>query len=259
MERGRWFPHVTFPDTTASTFVLRQTVFPPDDASIGYERGSAVSKKWDEAATYAAIETANWVADHLDKLADTSANAPDRLAKAQQFGSRFAARAFRRPLTVEDALSAHALPRASRRPTRSRRSSCSRSSRPVFFTRTLAKRMTTRSPPGSRLACGTHFRTRRLGQAADAGRLRTANQVRQQALRMLRHPRTKAKLRSVMHHWLGLDHAEEIAKDTEMFPEFDKLLEADLRTSLNLFLDEVVWQEAGADFRALFSASPASR
>ena len=62
------------PDTTTSTFVLRQP-FPPDDASIGYERGSAVSKKWDEAATYAAIEPAHWVAAHLDKLAATTATA----------------------------------------------------------------------------------------------------------------------------------------------------------------------------------------
>ena len=244
------------PDTTASTFVLRQP-FPPDDASIGYERGSAVSKKWDEAATYAAIETANWVADHLDKLADTSANAPDRLVKAQQFGSRFAARAFRRPLTVEE----------EQLFVRSRFAK----GKPAADSIKEVVLLTLKSPRflypdlgqaddnsvAARLALGLwdSLPDEALGQAADAGRLRTANQVRQQALRMLRHPRTKAKLRSVMHHWLGLDHAEEIAKDTEMFPEFDKLLEADLRTSLNLFLDEVVWQEAGADFRALFSAN----
>ena len=37
------------PASTRNTFVLRQP-FPPDDSSAGYERGSAVSKKWDEAA-----------------------------------------------------------------------------------------------------------------------------------------------------------------------------------------------------------------
>ena len=49
--------------------------------------------------------------------------------------------------------------------------------------------------------------------------------------------------------------AGEIAKDTERYPGYDKPLEADLRTSLNLFLDEVIWQNAGADFRKLLNAS----
>ena len=87
------------PNSTKSTFVIRQP-FPPDDSSIGYERGSAVSKRWDEAATFAAIETANWVAEHLDQLASTSMTDKDRLAKTRAFSQQFAERAFRRPLTA---------------------------------------------------------------------------------------------------------------------------------------------------------------
>jgi len=44
------------------------TPFPPDDSSVGYERGVAVSKAWDEAATQAAIEAANHVVKHLDQV-----------------------------------------------------------------------------------------------------------------------------------------------------------------------------------------------
>lgn len=244
------------PDTTQSTFVLRQP-FPPDDASIGYERGSAISKKWDEAATYAAIETANWVADHLDKLAGTSADAPDRSAKAQQFGSRFSARAFRRPLTAEEEqLFVRSRFAAGKPETDSIKEVILLTLKsPRFLYPDLGQ--ADDHAVAARLALGLwdSLPDDGLGQAANAGRLRTSKQVRQQAMRMLGDPRTRAKLRSVMHHWLGLDYAEEIAKDTDVFPEFDKSLEADLRTSLNLFLDEVVWKDAGADFRNLFNAN----
>ena len=86
------------------------------------------------------------------------------------------------------------------------------------------------------------------------GGLNTPDEARQQALRMLRDSRSRAKLRDTFHHWLGIDHAEEIAKDTEQYPDYDKSLEADLRTSLNIFLDDIVWRTAGADFRRLLNS-----
>ena len=39
--------------------------FPPDDRSLGWERGTTVSKAWDQAATDAAVETAGYVTAHL--------------------------------------------------------------------------------------------------------------------------------------------------------------------------------------------------
>ena len=45
-------------------FVL-ETRFPPDDRSVGYERGTSISKAWDEATTDGAIETAGYVAEHI--------------------------------------------------------------------------------------------------------------------------------------------------------------------------------------------------
>src|SRR5262245_17095481 len=54
--------------------------FPPDDRSLGWERGSAVSKAWDQATTDAAIETAGYVAAHLDELTG--------LAGEPRFGGR---------------------------------------------------------------------------------------------------------------------------------------------------------------------------
>ncbi len=45
------------PSSVPETFVL-QTPFPPDDRSVGYERGTSVSKAWDQSTTDAAIEVA---------------------------------------------------------------------------------------------------------------------------------------------------------------------------------------------------------
>src|SRR4029078_362874 len=78
------------------------TNFPPDDRSIGYERGSTISKDWDRAATEAAISTAEYVEERLDSLAGTKPDAPDRVEKLKQFAAEFVATAFRRPLSDEE-------------------------------------------------------------------------------------------------------------------------------------------------------------
>ena len=48
------------PKTAPEVFVL-QTPFPPDDRSVGYERGTSISKAWDQATTDGAIEVADYV------------------------------------------------------------------------------------------------------------------------------------------------------------------------------------------------------
>ena len=243
------------PASTRSTFVMRQP-FPPDDSSAGYERGSAVSKQWDEAATFAAIEAANWVAEHLDPLAGTSATDKDRLVKTRAFSHQFAKRAFRRPLDAEQQRFFIDSRFAGRKPVTD-------SVKEVVL-------LTLKSPRflypdlgqaddysvATRLALGLwdSMPDDELLRAAAAGRLNTPDEARQQALRMLRDSRSRAKLRDTFHHWLGIDHAEEIAKDTEQYPNYDKSLEADLRTSLNIFLDNIVWRTAGADFRKLLNS-----
>jgi hypothetical protein len=242
-------------NSAKSTFVIRQP-FPPDDSSIGYERGRAVSKQWDEAATFAAIETANWVVEHLDPLAGTSATNKDRLAKTRAFSHQFAKRAFRRPLDAEQQRFFIDSRFAGRKPVTD-------SVKEVVL-------LTLKSPRflypdlgqaddysvATRLALGLwdSMPDDELLRAAAAGRLNTADEARQQALRMLRDSRSRAKLRDTFHHWLGIDHAEEITKDTEQYPDYDKSLEANLRTSLNIFLDNIVWRTAGADFRKLLNS-----
>jgi hypothetical protein len=67
---------------------------------------------------------------------------------------------------------------------------------------------------------------------------------------MLGDPRAKTKLREFLLTWLRVDPAPDLAKDAKKFPTFDQAIATDLRTSLELFLDAVVWSDT-SDFRQL--------
>ncbi|MDQ3814255.1 MAG: PA14 domain-containing protein, partial [Armatimonadota bacterium] len=89
-----------FPIDSTPKFVAK-TPFPPDDRSVGYERGTAVSKAWAEATTEAALEVAAYVAANLRELSGIPDNAPNRDVRLRAFCWKFVGRAFRRPLTDE--------------------------------------------------------------------------------------------------------------------------------------------------------------
>ncbi|HLQ46199.1 MAG TPA: DUF1588 domain-containing protein, partial [Planctomycetaceae bacterium] len=54
--------------------------------------------------------------------------------------------------------------------------------------------------------------------------------------------------------WLKVEHVPDVSKDFERYPEFNAVLANDLRTSLELFLDEIITSDA-ADFRQLLLAN----
>ena len=91
---------------------------------------------------------------------------------------------------------------------------------------------------------------RELLKLAAKNELHAAEAVRVQAQRMLSDPRTHAKVRYFLQHWLQMNRAEDFSKDTQLYPGFTPEIVADLRTSLNLFLDDVVWG-AASDYRRL--------
>src|SRR5207237_5623832 len=88
------------PGSFPEAFVV-SSPFPPDDRSMGYERGTSISKEWDEATTSAALETAGYVASHLRDLSGVPDDAADREKRVREFCKQFVERAFRRPLTPE--------------------------------------------------------------------------------------------------------------------------------------------------------------
>ena len=92
-----------------------------------------------------------------------------------------------------------------------------------------------------------------LLDAAAAGKLAAQDQVAAQAERMVADLRTRAKLREFLLQWLKVDRASDLAKDPKVFPQFNPAIASDLRTSLDLFLDDVVWSDS-SDFRRLLLA-----
>ncbi len=251
------------PQRTPRVFALAAP-FPADDGSSGYERGTSVSKRWDEAATYGAIEVANYVVDHLQELAgcrgETTADEP----RLREFCRRFAARAFGRPLEEPQQrfFVQQSFAMAADLPSAVKTTVLLVLKSPRFLYPGLASAGEENANGGvdsyaaaSRLSFGLwdSLPDDTLLDAAEHDALKTPKQIARQAERMLKDPRAKSKIRYFLQHWLQLDEKEKIAKDASLFPNFDDALASDLRTSLDLFLDDVVWSDA-SDYRNLFLA-----
>jgi cytochrome c553 len=230
------------------------TPFPPDDRSMGYERGSAVSKAWDEAVTEAALETAGYVAERLGQLSRVADDAPDRETRLRQFSRQFAERAFRRPVT-DDAqrffIERH-FQEAPDLETAVKRVVLLVLKSPRFLYRELGFGAPNSYDVAERLSFGLwdSLPDRELLKAAAAGDLSTRGQVSAQAERMVSDPRARSKLREFFMHWLNVDQVPDLSKDPKLFPWFDRTVASNLRTSLELFLEQVAWSER-SDFREL--------
>lgn len=248
------------------------TSFPPDDRSVGYERGTSVSKAWDQATTDAAIEVAGYVVAHLNDLAGIRDNAPDRETRLREFCQRFAERAFRRRLTDEQKqfFIAKRFEGAPDLETAVKRVVLLVLKSPQFLYREIGggQAHSTLSPSAeekrargdgynvaSRIGFGLwdSLPDQDLLEAAAAGWLTTPEQVAHQAERMVVDPRSRSKIRDFLFQWLKVEPAPDLSKAKEQFPGFDKEMTTDLRTSLDLFLENVVWSEA-SDYRQLFLA-----
>lgn len=244
------------PESSASTLVV-STPFPPDDSSVGYARGVAISKAWDQATTHAAIEVAHYVAEHIDQLSNTRPNDPKREAKIMAFSREFVTTAFRRPLTKTQKVTyvdAH-FEATDKLEDAVKRVVLLTIKSPRFLYLGLGGNRPDGFTVAERLAFGLwdSLPDGDLMQAAGNDGLRTREQVVRMARGMLGDPRSRAKMQDFFYHWLQLDHSEDLSKDAEIFPEFTPEIIADLRTSLALFLEEVVWGPE-SDYRNLLLA-----
>jgi hypothetical protein len=232
------------------------TAFPADDASQGYERGVSMSQQWDAATTDAAIQTANWISERVWELAKTKANDNNSVEKVKSFCNQFVTRAFAKKLTEKD-----------------RQFFIDQHFDNEISIQNQVKRvviMTLKSPrflyPGLQQRGRDFELARRMGltlwdslpderiyKLAQKGKLSDESTVHGELYRMVHDTRSRQKLHSFFHHWLKTEHAAEASKDESLFPEFDEELVADLKTSLELYLNDVVWSE-DSDFRDLFLA-----
>ena len=235
------------------------TPFPPDDKSQGWERGTAVSKEWDAAVTDAALEAAEYVVRHHERLAGVNGKLPAdvRGQQVRAFAAKFVERAFRRPLTPEQKeLYVNKQFDAAK-------GDVELGLKRVVLLAVKSPRFVLREPAAGGDGYDTAARLSfalwdsipddALLNAARDGKLKTKDEVRAQAERMLSDPRAQAKLRGFLLHWLRLDTDRDLAKDAKLYPGFDTAAAADLRTSLELFLDDVLGSKE-ADFRRLLTA-----
>jgi hypothetical protein len=243
------------PHEPAATFVS-ETPFPPDDRSLGYERATSISKAWEQATTDGAIEAAAYVADHLRELGGGDPEARDRDKSFRELCLKIAERAFRRPLSaaqrrlyVDQRFTEAVDPLAALK-----RSVLLILKSPRFLYREVGGESADAWNVASRLSFGIwdSIPDATLLEAAASDELATREQVSAQAERMMADPRAHAKLLAFFMHWLRLDQAPEISKDPKTFPGFDPSVVADLRTSLELTIEDAVWGDS-PDFRRLLT------
>jgi cytochrome c553 len=182
------------------------TPFPADDRSYGWERGSTISKEWDAATTDAAIDAANYVVNNIDMLTGVKEKDKERDKKIKNYCASFLETAYRRPLSKEEKTKLIDQP--------------FEKSKNIDL---LVKRLVLR--------------------AAASGKLKTREQVQQQAWRMIGDERAKAKVAEFFQNWLKLNHVTDLAKDPKRYPGFNGEIIHDLRTSLDLFLRDIIWSE----------------
>lgn len=243
------------PEFATESYVC-STAFPPDDRSYGWERGTTISKAWDQSTTDAAIDVADYIAASLDVLAGVRSDSADRSQKIAAFCRTLAERAFRRPLSDEHARVFVDQPLASTKDSQAavKRVVLLLLKSPRFLYRELGG-----GPDGFDVAARLSFGLwdsipdDELRRLAAAGKLETTDQVARQAERLLKDQRARTKLQDFLLTWLRANHGLDISKDPNRFPGFDAAVVADLRTSLELMLDEIVWSEP-SNFRQLLLA-----
>ncbi len=263
------------------------TRFPPDDRSVGWEKATSISKEWDQATTDAAIDVATIVASRFEEFAGTKRDAADRDEKLKGFCRRFVERAFRRPLDDEQramfvdrhfaegvdsetavrrvVLLTLKSPRFLYRELSSLSVPRPLGSGPVESANRVGPLPNGRGTDGvlvsdpydvaSRISFAMYdsLPDQALLDAAAKGELKTREQVAQHAQRLLADPRTRSKLREFLLTWLKVEHVPDVSKDSERYPEFNAVLANDLRTSLELFLEDIIKSDS-ADFRQFLLA-----
>ena len=240
--------------TKTSELLVPSTPFPPDDRSIGYERGSTISKAWEQSTTMGAIEVADGIVKRLPDLAGFSRDASleQQQEKVRTFANTFVQRALRRPLSEAEQkqwVERH-FDNNSPIDVAIKRIVILTLKSPSFLYLERGRDATDSYQIASRLsfALWDSIPDETLLQKAASGELLNPSIQREQIERMLRDSRAKTKLRSFVHHWLGTHHAVGLSKSKELYPTFDEETLADLQTSLELWIDDVL-DSPKPDFR----------
>ncbi len=249
------------PADSPATFSL-QAKLPPDDRSYGYERGISVNRQWDDSTTAAAIEFGQVAATELwPRYRQRSKSSGKDREQLKQFLTELVETAFRGPvdeplrkLYIDSQIESIADDSEA-----IRRVCLMALKSPRFLYPSLDHDRSTSQQTANRLTLvmfDSLPSDKWLLDQVKKQQLDDEKQIRQAAHRMLKDDRVRGKTRALMYDWLNLQHIAEITKDAEKFPGFDDHLVSDLRSSLDRFLDDVIWSNE-SDYRKLFLANRA--
>ena len=247
------------PEQLADTFSL-QAKLPPDDRSYGYDRGTSVSRQWDESTTATAIEFAEIAIDELyPKYKNRYRNeANENRSVLRRFLADIITVAFRgklddaaRKLYIDQQIAlseddGEAIRRVMLMTLKS----------PRFLYPTLDAEHNRSQRTANRLALVMFDSLPSeswLVNSAAKDKLQNEVQLTNAARRMVDDYRAQAKTLAFLNEWLGLQNTEEVVKDKGQFPEFDTATVQDLKRSMNRFLQDLMDSET-SDFRQLFQA-----
>ena len=237
-----------------------QARLPPDDRSYGYDRGIAIDTQWDESTTAAAIEFAQAAVDELwpDYNRRNRKKPNENRARLREFLAVLVESAFRGPLSDElRALYVDKQVDATEDDAEAiKRSLLATLKSPRFLYPLLDSDRSKSQRAANRLAL-TLFdglpTDKSLRRLVEQNRLESEQQVREMAEQMTWDFRVRGKTRELIHEWLNLSKFDDVSKDTELYAGFDKAMVAELRESLDAFVDAIVWSDK-SDYRELFLA-----
>lgn len=237
-----------------------QAKLPPDDRSYGYERGISINRQWDDSTTAAAVEFSQITASELwpRYRQRHRKDSDENRGRLRGFLADFVSTAFRtsldddaRRLYIDRQLAvapddAEAIKRVVLITLKS----------PRFLYPTVDIGASKSQVAANRLALILHDSLPAdswLTAKIEKNQIQTDKQVADAAHRMVADERTVQKTRAFLYQWLDMRDIDEISKDQELFPGFDRQLVADLHDSFDAFLDEVIRGES-SDYRQLLQA-----
>src|ERR1019366_486799 len=89
-----------------------------------------------------------------------------------------------------------------------------------------------------------------LFAAAANGTLKTTDDIRREATRLLATPQAKPAFRSFLNQWMATDQVRAVNKDATIYPNFSPTLAASMASELDQFFDQVLWSGSGRSERA---------
>jgi hypothetical protein len=87
-----------------------------------------------------------------------------------------------------------------------------------------------------------------LSAAAASGLLKTADQIKSQAVRLLATPAAKPEMRTFLHMWMNTQNVAGVNKDPMVYPELSSApgLGNSMHAELDQFFDSVLWTGTGS-------------